>query len=39
MGGTMYITGKLTGSARAYNITVMMKSKDSKVAVITVRIN
>ena len=39
MGGTMYLTGKLTGGAKDYNITVMMKQKDSKVAIITVRIN
>ena len=39
MGGTMYLTGKLTGGAKEYNITVMMKQKDSKVAIITVRIN
>lgn len=39
MGGTMYMTGKLTGGAKPYNITVMMKQKDSKVYVITVRVN
>lgn len=39
MGGTMYLTGKLTGGTKPYNITVMMKNKDSKVYVITVRIN
>ncbi len=39
MGGTMYMTGKLTGGAKPYNITVMMKDKDGKTSVITVRIN
>ncbi len=39
MGGTMYLTGKLTGGAKEYNITVMMKQKDNKVTIITVRIN
>jgi len=39
MGGTMYMTGKLTGGAKEYNITVMMKQKDNKTAIITVRVN
>ena len=39
MGGTMYMAGKLTGGAKPYNITVMMKNKDGKVYVITVRVN
>ncbi|BAV10131.1 protein of unknown function [Filimonas lacunae] len=39
MGGTMYITGKLQAAAKSYNITLMMKSKADKMAIITVRIN
>jgi hypothetical protein len=39
MGGTMYITGKLQGAAKSYNITLMMKSKTDKMAIITIRIN
>ena len=39
MGGTMYMAGKLTGGAREYNLTVMLKNKDNKLSVITVRIN
>jgi hypothetical protein len=39
MGGTMYVAGKLTGGAKSYNITVMMKNKDNKPVIITVRIN
>lgn len=39
LGGTMYITGKLHGNGRDYNLTIMLKNKDSDAAVITVRIN
>jgi len=39
MGGTMYMTGKLTGGAKPYNITVMMRQKDNKAYIITVRVN
>lgn len=39
MGGTMYITGKIQGGTKNYNITLMMKSKGDKMAIITVRIN
>ncbi len=39
MGGTMYVAGKLTSNGASYNITVMMKDKDSKPSVVTVRIN
>lgn len=39
LGGAMYITGKLHGSNRDYNLTIMLKDKDSDTAVITVRIN
>jgi hypothetical protein len=39
MGGTMYVAGKLVGGTKNYNITVMMKNKDNKPAIITIRIN
>jgi hypothetical protein len=39
MGGTMYVAGKLTSAGASYNITVMMKDKDNKPSVVTVRIN
>ena len=40
LGGTMYITGKLHGNDRDYNLTIMLKDKGgSDAAVITVRIN
>ena len=39
LSGTMYITGKLKGGAKNYNITLMMKNKNDKVQIITVRIN
>ena len=39
MGGTMYVTGKLVGNAKEFNITVMMRDKGNKPNVITVRIN
>lgn len=40
LGGTMYITGKLHGNGRDYNLTIMLKDKGgSDAAVITVRIN
>jgi hypothetical protein len=35
MGGTMYIAGRLTGNAKNYNLTVMLKNN----LIITVRIN
>ena len=37
-GGTMYITGKLSGKSD-YNITVMIKSSGDKFSIITLRIN
>lgn len=39
IGSTMYMTGKLLNNAKGYNITVMMKQKSGKYAIITVRIN
>lgn len=38
MGGTMYMTGKLEGE-KNYNLTLMMKDKGDKLAIITIRIN
>lgn len=39
MNGNMYITGKLQGASKAYNITLMMKNKGDKTVIITLRIN
>ncbi len=39
MGGTMYITGKLQGGARSYNITILMKAKGDKLSIITLRLS
>ncbi len=39
MSGTMYIAGKLTGSAQGYNITVMLTSNGKTMSVITIRIS
>lgn len=39
MSGTMYIAGKLTGSGQSYNLTVMLKTSNDKMTVITVRIS
>ncbi len=39
MGGTMYITGKLLNDSKGYNLTLLLKSKDDKQQIITVRIN
>jgi hypothetical protein len=38
LGGTMYITGKLTGNTD-YNLTAMIKSTPEKLSIITLRIN
>jgi uncharacterized protein (DUF2147 family) len=38
LGGTKYMTGKLTSNGKTYNITLMMKSKGDEVAIITIRI-
>lgn len=39
MSGTMYLTGKLLNSTKGYNITIMMKMKDAKWQIITLRIS
>jgi hypothetical protein len=39
MSGTMYLTGKLQNSAKGYNITLMLKMKDGKWQIITLRIS
>ncbi len=39
IGSTMYMTGKLLNSGKGFNITVMMKQKAGKYAIITIRIN
>ncbi len=39
LGGTMYITGKLQGSAKLYNLTLMMKTSGNTLTIITVRIS
>ena len=39
MGGTRYITGKLTGGSRTYNITLMMHARGNQNTIISVRIN
>lgn len=37
--GTMYIAGKLVGSSKTYNITMLMKVRGDKLSIITIRIN
>ncbi len=39
MGGTKYISGKLQGGAKDYNITMLMKVKGDKLSIITIRVN
>ncbi|HEX7691856.1 MAG TPA: DUF4783 domain-containing protein [Sediminibacterium sp.] len=39
IGTTMYMTGKLTGSSKSYGITVLLKVKDGKRQIISVRIS
>ena len=39
MGGTSYLTGKLQGGSKSYNLTVLMKAKGDKLSIITIRIN
>jgi hypothetical protein len=38
MGGTMYIAGKLTNGGEGYKLSIMMKTKDGKPQIITIRI-
>lgn len=39
MGGTMYIAGKLINGLEGYKLTIMLKNKDGKPQIITIRIN
>ncbi len=39
MGGTSYITGKLQGDSKAYNLTLLMKAKGDKLSIISIRVN
>ncbi len=39
LGNTMYLTGKLPANSKSYNITVMMKVKDGRYQIITIRIS
>lgn len=39
MGGTMYIAGKLTNGAEGYKLSLMMRTKEGRPQIITVRIS
>ena len=39
LGATMYLTGKLTGAGKSYNLTVMTKEKEGSPRIISIRIN
>jgi hypothetical protein len=39
MGGTMYIAGKLNNGAEGYKVSIMMKTKEGRPQIITVRIS
>jgi len=39
MGGTMYVAGKLTNGADGYKLSLMMRTKEGKAQIITVRIS
>ena len=39
IGNTMYMTGKLQGSGKAYGITILLKVRDGKHQIISVMIN
>ncbi|MDB5247344.1 MAG: hypothetical protein JWQ40_1738 [Segetibacter sp.] len=39
MGGTMYIAGKLTNGGEGYKLSIMMKTKEGRPQIITVRIS
>jgi hypothetical protein len=39
MGGTMYIAGKLTNGGEGYKLSLMMRTKEGKPQIITVRIS
>ena len=36
---TMYIAGKIIGKTRSYNITIMLKNKEGKYVITSIRIN
>jgi hypothetical protein len=38
-GNTMYIAGKLTGSSKNYNLTILLKQKDGKHIITSIRIS
>ena len=38
-GSTMYIAGKITGKVKSYNITILLKNKEGKYAITSIRIN
>jgi len=38
-GSTMYIAGKITGKVKSYNITILMKNKEGKHVITSIRIN
>ncbi len=39
MGGTMYIAGKLTNGSEGYKISIMLKDRDGKLEIISIRIS
>ena len=39
MGGTMYIAGKLTNGGEGYKLSIMMRTKEGKHQIITIRIS
>ncbi|SJZ34395.1 DUF4783 domain-containing protein [Sediminibacterium ginsengisoli] len=39
LGNTMYVTGKLTGNNKNYNITLLLRAKDGKYQILTIRIS
>ena len=39
MGGTMYVAGKLNNGGEGYKVSIMMKNKEGRPQIITVRIN
>ena len=39
MGGTMYIAGKLTNAGEGFKLSIMMRTKEGKPQIITVRIS
>lgn len=39
LGNTMYITGKLLNASKGYNITVLMRTRDGKRQIISLRIS